>query len=111
MKGLNKIVKSAKQAGGKMEKAYKGARDSIRKATNSKVAQAITLHADKTTAAAAKKVGLGAAHKVAKNAISSEFSGNKKLRKKSKANLLEFARSGTTAKAKKPAAAAAAPNA
>ena len=109
MKGLNKIIKSAKKTGGQMEKSYKKTRDAIRKGTNSKVAQAITLHADKTTAAAAKKVGLGSAQKVAKNAISSEFSGNKKLRKKSKANLVEFARSGTTGKAK--AAPAAAPNA
>lgn len=103
MKGIRKIGKS-------LEKSYKSARDNIRKATNSRIGQAATIALDKTTAAAAKNVGLGAAQKLAKNAATSEFSGNSKMRKKAKSNIREFARRGTTGAAKA-SAAAGAPNA
>jgi hypothetical protein len=91
----------AKGAAKSIQKTYKDVRSKIRAKTESAYGRAGSLHADKTLASAAKSAGLGGAYKVAKNAVQSEFSGNKKTRQTAKANLRKFARAETTGAASK----------
>lgn len=91
----------SKSAGKSIAKTYKSVRSKIRSKTETAYGRAGSLHADKTMASAAKGAGLGGAYKVAKNAMQSEFSGNKKTRQTAKANLRKFARAETTGAASK----------
>lgn len=91
----------------KIKDTYKGARSSVRKASEKPLVRAATLHLDKTAGAAAKSAGMGGAYKAGRGVVQAEFSGNKKIRKQAKADLRKWARGGTTGSGKKAAPAAA----
>lgn len=95
----------AKGIAKKIKDTYKGARSSMRKASEKPLVRAATLHLDKTLESAAKSAGAGGAYKSGRGVVQAEFSGNKKIRQKAKADLRKWARGGTTGSGKKAATA------
>lgn len=82
----------AKNIAKQMAKTYKQVRGSIRKGGRSDIGRAISLHADKTLAAAAEKTGMGAGYRAARNAAIGEFGSSKERRKAHMGELRKQAR-------------------